>query len=184
MISLLFGLRLQLSAAVVWARTPSKKSLISLGLTFQKYGSNTKINECVETFLTWVSATMFSSGFRWRVKASLISRTPSNSTSTSTTCSLSPSLNSISAHTDTKKSCVVDCVRGYTCVRRWFPEFWVNSCQVRNKKSGHYRGPFYISAEFSFSTRNEEPQRLAQIMFYCCRAIHHPDKKLCRFLFA
>lgn len=39
---------------------------------------------------------MFSSCFRWRVKASLISLRPSKSTSTSTTCSLSPSLNSIS----------------------------------------------------------------------------------------
>lgn len=91
------------------------------GTDVEKCGSNTEINKCVETFLTWISATMFSSGFRWRVKASLISRTPSNSTSTSTTCSLSPSLNSISAHTDTKRVVLLTVCVG-TCVRRWFPE--------------------------------------------------------------
>lgn len=47
---------------------------------------------------------MFSSGFRWRVKASLISLRPSKSTSTSTTCSLSPSLNSISGKKKTTQT--------------------------------------------------------------------------------
>lgn len=49
--------------------------------------------------LTCVSATIFSSGFRWTVKASLISLTPSESTSISTICWVSPSLNSISTNT-------------------------------------------------------------------------------------
>lgn len=47
-------------------------------------------------FVTCISATMFSSGFRWTVKASLISLTPSKRTSISTKCCVSPSLNSIS----------------------------------------------------------------------------------------
>lgn len=46
--------------------------------------------------VTWSSATMFSSGFRCTVKASLISLTPSYRTSISTMCCVSPSLNSIS----------------------------------------------------------------------------------------
>lgn len=46
--------------------------------------------------VTCISATMFSSGFRWTVKASLISLTPSKRTSISTKCCVSPSLNSIS----------------------------------------------------------------------------------------
>lgn len=45
---------------------------------------------------TCVSATIFSSGFKCTVNASRISLTPSYKTSTSTKCSVSPSLNSIS----------------------------------------------------------------------------------------
>lgn len=48
--------------------------------------------------LTCVSATMFSSGFRWTVKASLISLIPSKITSMLTICWVSPSLNSISTN--------------------------------------------------------------------------------------
>ena len=47
---------------------------------------------------TCVSATMFSSGFRWTVKASLISLIPSKITSMLTICWVSPSLNSISTN--------------------------------------------------------------------------------------
>lgn len=53
---------------------------------------------------------MFSSGFKWTVKASRISLTPSYKISTSTKCSLSPCLNTISTNESNKKvkKCLVD----------------------------------------------------------------------------
>ena len=77
-----------------------------------------------EHILTWVSATMFSSGFRCRVKASLISLMPSNSTSTSTTCSLSPCRNSMSGHTNTHTGIEGTLLAVYTTHYKAKTDFW------------------------------------------------------------
>lgn len=74
---------------------------------FSKWSQSTLLCQWEYLYIQWpltcVSATMYSSGFKWTVKASRISLCPSYRTWTSTTCSVSPSLNSTSTHTYSHK---------------------------------------------------------------------------------